>query len=93
MQHALAAERGEADIYAAAGTRVMDFYRERIESRSQGLSEADKAEERLIREFQLVGVKAEREALMELGRARAIGSEGGRKLTRELDLSEARYRG
>jgi len=92
-QHALAEERGAADIYAAAGTRVMDFYRERIESRSQGLSETDRAEERLIREFQLVGVKAEREALLELGRARAIGSEVARKLTRELDLSEARYRG
>lgn len=92
-QHALAEERGEADIYAAAGTRVMDFYRERIESRSQGHSETDRAEERLVREFQLVGVKAEREALMELTRARAVGSEIARKLTRELDLSEARHRG
>lgn len=92
-QHALSEDHGEADLYAAAGARVMDFYRERIESRSQGLSEARRAEEHLIREFQLVGVRAEREALMELGRARAIGSEVARKLTRELDLSEARYRG
>jgi CPA1 family monovalent cation:H+ antiporter len=30
---------------------------------------------------------------MKLGRARAIGSEVALKLTRELDLSEARYRG
>ncbi|KQZ61625.1 sodium:proton antiporter [Sphingopyxis sp. Root1497] len=92
-QHALAEERGEADIYAAAGTRIMDFYRERIESRSQGLSEARREEEQLARDFQLVGVHAEREALVELARARAIGSEVARKLTRELDLSEARYRG
>ena len=92
-QHVLAEDHGEADLYAAAGAHVMDFYRERIESRSQGLSEARRAEEHLIREFQLVGVKAEREALVELGRARAIGSEVARKLTRELDLSEARYRG
>ncbi|MEI4509392.1 Na+/H+ antiporter [Sphingopyxis sp. CCNWLW253] len=92
-QHALAEERGEADIYAAAGTRVMDFYRERIESRSQGLSEARREEEQLVRDFQLVGVSAEREALVELARTRAIGSEVARKLIRELDLSEARYRG
>jgi Na+/H+ antiporter len=92
-QHALSEDHGEADLYAAAGARVMDFYRERIESRSQGLSEARRAEEQLIREFQLVGVKAEREALVKLGRARAIGSEVARKLIRELDLSEARYRG
>jgi CPA1 family monovalent cation:H+ antiporter len=92
-QHALSEDHGEADLYAAASARVMDFYRERIESRSQGLSEARRAEEHLIREFQLIGVKAEREALLELGRARAIGSEVVRKLTRELDLSEARYWG
>jgi len=41
----------------------------------------------------LVTVKAEREALADLTRARGISSETIRKLTRELDLSEARYRG
>ncbi len=92
-QHALAEDRGEADLFAAAAARVMDFYRERIESRSQGLSEARREEEHIIREFQLVGVKAERDALRELVGGRAIGSEVARKLTRELDLSEARYRG
>ncbi|KQX25731.1 sodium:proton antiporter [Sphingomonas sp. Root50] len=92
-QHALAVDHGEADRYAAAGARVMDLYRERIESRSQGLSDATRAEEGLVREFGLVGVKAERAALAELARARQIGSETARKLTRELDLSEARHRG
>jgi CPA1 family monovalent cation:H+ antiporter len=92
-QHALAEEYGEADLYAAAGARVMDFYRERIESRTNGLSDARKAEEQLVREFQLVGIKAEREALIGLGRSRAIGSGIAQKLNRELDLSEARYRG
>ena len=92
-QHALAEKHGEADLYAAAGARVMDFYRERIESRTNGLSDARKAEERLVREFQLVGIRAEREALLGLGRSRAIGSGIAQKLNRELDLSEARYRG
>ena len=92
-QHIMAEELGEADLYAATGAKVMDLYRERIESRSQGLSSAVREEERLIREFRLIGVKAEREALVELARGRAIGSEIARKLTRELDLSEARYRG
>lgn len=92
-QHALAEKHGEADLYAAAGTHVMDFYRERIESRTNGLSDARAAEERLVREFQLVGIRAEREALLDLGRSRAIGSGIAQKLNRELDLSEARYRG
>ncbi len=92
-QHTLAEQHGEADLYVAAGARVMDFYRERIESRTNGLSDARKAEEQLVREFQLVGIKAEREALLGLGRSRAIGSGVAQKLSRELDLSEARYRG
>ncbi|MDI1297228.1 MAG: Na+/H+ antiporter [bacterium] len=92
-QHALAEDNGDADRYAAAGARVMDLYRERIESRSQGLSDAMRAEERLVRDFRLVGVKAERAAITKLARARQIGSETARKLTRELDLSEARHRG
>ncbi|MES2496219.1 MAG: Na+/H+ antiporter [Pseudomonadota bacterium] len=92
-QHALAVGHGDADRYAAAGARVMDLYRERIESRSQGMSDATRAEERLVREFRLVGVKAERAALVKLARARQVGSETARKLTRELDLSEARHRG
>ncbi|MDV3456543.1 Na+/H+ antiporter [Sphingomonas sp. HF-S4] len=92
-QHALAETHGEADRYAAAGGRVMDLYRERIEGLAQGPSDAMRAEERLVREFRLVGVKAERAALVELARARQLGSEVARKLTRELDLSEARHRG
>ncbi|MDO6415823.1 Na+/H+ antiporter [Sphingomonas sp. BIUV-7] len=92
-QHALAEDHGEADRYATAGTRVMDLYRERIESRSQGLSDATRAEEKLVREFRLVGVKAERGTILDLVRAQRIGSETARKLTRELDLSELRHRG
>ncbi|AQR75672.1 Na+/H+ antiporter [Sphingomonas sp. LM7] len=92
-QHALAEAHGEADRYAAAGGRVMDLYRERIEGLRQGPSDASRVEDRLVRDFRLVGVKAERAALMELARARQMGSETARKLTRELDLSEARHRG
>ncbi len=92
-QHTLAEDHGEADRYAAAGTRVMDLYRERIESRSDGVSDATLAEESLLRDFRLVGVSAERAAIVELVLARQVGSETVRKLTRELDLAEARHRG
>jgi CPA1 family monovalent cation:H+ antiporter len=92
-QHALAEDRGDADRYAAAGARVMDLYRERIESRSEGVSDATLAEERLLREFRLVGVSAERATIVELIQSRQVGSETARKLTRELDLAEARHRG
>lgn len=91
--HALAENRGDADRYAAAGGRVMDFYRERIEGLSEDESDAARAQELLFRDFRLVGVKAERIALAELIRERRVGSETIRKLTRELDLAEARHRG
>ncbi len=92
-QHRLAESHGDADRYAAAGGRVMDLYRERIEGLREGERDAAREQERLFRDFRLVGLKAERAALGELIRSRSAGSETIRKLTRELDLSEARFRG
>ncbi len=92
-QHALGEEYDDPDLYAAAGLRVMDLYRERIEGLAGGQSDAMRAQDRLATEFRLIGVRAERERLTNLLRDRAIGSETARKLTRELDLSEARHRG
>lgn len=92
-QHALAADRVDADIYADAGGQVMNLYRERVEGLSGRQSDETRAGDKLLREFRLVGVRAERAALAGLVRSRGIGSETARKLTRELDLSEARYLG
>ncbi|WP_404477869.1 Na+/H+ antiporter [Novosphingobium sp. BL-52-GroH] len=92
-QHALAEDKVEADIYADAGGQVMNLYRERVEGLSGRQSDESRASDRLIREFRLVGVRAERAAVAKLLRARRISSETARKLTRELDLSEARYIG
>jgi CPA1 family monovalent cation:H+ antiporter len=92
-QHALAEEHDDPDLYAAAGTWVMDVYRERIEGLSGDRSGQSRAQESLIAQFRLIGVGAERAKLLELTRSRTIGSETVRKLTRELDLAEARHRG
>lgn len=92
-QHALAEEHDDPDLYAAAGTRVMDLYRERIEGLSGDRSGQSRAQEGLIAEFRLIGVGAERAKLLELTRSRAITSQTVHKLTRELDLAEARHRG
>ncbi|AXB79689.1 Na+/H+ antiporter [Novosphingobium sp. P6W] len=92
-QHALAADKVDADIYAEAGGQVMNLYRERVEGLSGKQSAESRAGDRLLREFRLVGVKAERAAVLKLVRSRRIGSETAKKLTRELDLSETRYQG
>lgn len=92
-QHALAEDHDDPDVYATAGARMMDFYRERIDGLTGDRSDLTRAENRLASEFRLVGVRAERDRLLQLARNREVSSETAIKLTRELDLSEARHRG
>nr|WP_317893534.1 Na+/H+ antiporter [uncultured Sphingomonas sp.] len=94
VQHDLAAGRNDADLYASAGARIMDLYRERIEARSQEgeAAEAARREDGIERELRLAGLKAERAAIFRSARERRIGSATSSKLVRELDLLEARYR-
>ena len=93
-QHDLAEREGNADRYASAGARVMDLYRERIESRSGSAKATTEArlQDRLERTFRLAAIKAERATVMTYVRDRRIGSTTAQKLVRELDLLEARYR-
>lgn len=92
-EHDMAEGRSDADIYVAAASRIMDLYRQRIESR-QGNAE-DKASVRMLeqieRELRLAALKAERTEIFRMVRRRKLGSEVARKLVRELDLLEARY--
>lgn len=83
----------DPDLCDNAGDQVMDFYRARIEGLSEGRHDETRAQARLASQLRLVGIKAERTALMQLARERQVGSATARKLTRELDLSEARHRG
>ena len=93
-QHDLAERDGNADFYSAAGTRVMDLYRERIESRSGSAKASAEArlQDKLERTFRLAGIKAERATVVERVRDRSIGSATAQKMMRELDLLETRYR-
>ena len=94
-QHELAETRGKADFYAAAGSRVMDQYRDRIESRSQGarISAEARLQDRLERDLRLRGLKAERQAILARLRDRAVSGTTAQKIIRELDLQEVRMRG
>ncbi|WP_315761676.1 Na+/H+ antiporter [Sphingomonas sp. Y38-1Y] len=92
-QHALAEAHEDPDIFASAGVRVMDFYRDRIDGLAGEGSDAVRTQEKLASEMRLVGIRAEREQLDGLVRERAVGSETARRLIRELDLAEARHRG
>jgi CPA1 family monovalent cation:H+ antiporter len=93
VQHTLAADRKDADIYIAAAARVTDYYRARIEARSREGEAATLARgsEDAERRMRLAAVKTERAVIFGLLRSEQIGSKTADKLVRELDLLEARY--
>uniref|UniRef100_UPI0035CBF060 Na+/H+ antiporter n=1 Tax=uncultured Sphingomonas sp. TaxID=158754 RepID=UPI0035CBF060 len=94
VQHALAEGRNDADLYAAAGARIMDGYRERIEgcSASNAAGREARLNARIEQDLRLAAVTAEREEIVRIARDGQIGSETATKLVRELDLLEVRYR-
>lgn len=92
-QHALGEGRSDADLYADAGARIMELYRQRIDRGSKSRDEADliRKVDHIERELRLSGIRAERDMYYRLARKRRISDDMARKLVRELDLIEARF--
>jgi Na+/H+ antiporter len=84
----------DAELHANACGTVVTLYRNRLRNIQQGdgggpdVHAARKAE----RDYRLAALKAERDTILRLGRRRDISDETARKLLREIDLVEARYR-
>ena len=93
LQHKMSEGRKDADVYVAAASRVMDFYRERIVSRSQHGEAAllSRHNEQIEIDLRLAALQAERTVIFKKVRGHTLGSQTARKLIRELDLLEARY--
>lgn len=91
-QHDLG-EKGQMDLYAEIGTRIMGQYRERIQRQSKTGDEAvrDKASWRIERELYLVAIRAERDEFYRLARAHQVSDEMARRLVAEVDLLETRF--
>ncbi len=95
-RHALSAEHVvDADLYTNAAVRVLADYQRRINDEAipgtvdaEYLRRADRAELAL----RLTALQAEREAVFKLARDDAISDDVSRKLVRQIDLMEARYR-
>ncbi|WP_337243777.1 Na+/H+ antiporter [Luteimonas sp. gir] len=93
-QHALPGAKSDPDLYASAAVRVMALYQDRLRREAGGgidaeeLRRADDAE----RALRIAAVAAERECIYGLARHRRISDEIARRLVRDLDLLEARYR-
>lgn len=83
-----------AETYTSAAVRVLALYQNRLDdggSSGLGAAQLRKADaaERVLR---LAGLQAERETIFDLARHHRISDEISRKLVREIDLIEARYR-
>jgi CPA1 family monovalent cation:H+ antiporter len=91
-RHRLPAE--DAEVYAGAAARLIDLYQRRVDNdvlsdvEAEELHKAEQAE----RTLRLVGLRAERERIFNLARSSQISDETSRKLVREIDLLESRYR-
>ena len=92
-QHDMAEGRTDADLYVDASGRIMELYRQRIDSRRQEPEalELNRRIDLIERQLRLAGLKAERDAIFKLARARRLDDESARRLVREIDLLEARY--
>ena len=84
----------DSEVQANASTTVVNLYRNRLRNIQLGdgagpdVHAARKAE----RDYRLTALHAERDTILRLGRRGEISDETARKLLREIDLVEARYR-
>jgi CPA1 family monovalent cation:H+ antiporter len=80
-------------VRTSAADQVMGLYQHRLgasadSSDASRVREAEQAE----RAYRLAALKAERDTILQLARRRRISDATARKLLREIDLVEARYR-
>lgn len=93
-RQAIHVDAEETEIYVNAAARVIALYQNRLDDDTGGnldatrLRRADRAEVQL----RLSGLQAERNTLYALARRGIISDQTTRKLVREIDLMESRYR-
>jgi Na+/H+ antiporter len=92
-QHGMGKGRGDTDLYADAGARIMELYRRRIDGRSKTGEEGALARrlDEIERQLRIAALRAERVELYRIARSRKLSDEITRKLVREVDLLEARF--
>ncbi len=92
--HAMAEGKSNPDLYSDIAGRIMETYRQRIETHTR-TDEEDAALTRKMddieRRLWLAALAAEREELRRLMRARQLDEVTAKKLFRDVDLQELRY--
>jgi Na+/H+ antiporter len=89
-----AALPADADVQSQSIAHVIGLYQHRLENQrdEDGKGERTRQANAIERELRLAGLQAEREAIFDLARHGDISDQVSRKLVREIDLVESRYR-
>ena len=84
----------DADIRTQAAARVIALYQRRLDGGASTGRQAARLRrvDQVEREMRMAGMHAEREEIFSLARQSKISDETSRKLVREIDLVDARYR-
>ena len=84
----------DADIRTQAAARVITLYQRRLDGGASTGRQAARLRrvDQVEREMRMAGMHAEREEIFSLARQSKISDETSRKLVREIDLVDARYR-
>lgn len=94
VSHAMAEGKPNPDLYSDIAGRIMEVYRQRIETHTR-TDEDDAVLSRRIDEIErrlwLAGLAAERDELGRMARARQLDEVTARRMIREVDLQELRY--
>ncbi|MHC1547130.1 Na+/H+ antiporter [Phyllobacterium sp. K27] len=92
-QHDLAAGRADADIFTDVATRIMELYRKRIDGRMHLGEERELTalSEEIEKRLRITALKAERQEIYRLVRARRLESTIASRMVRDIDMLEARY--
>ncbi|MGX4641219.1 Na+/H+ antiporter [Massilia sp. SYSU DXS3249] len=90
--HAHLDREHDADVHAAAIDHVRGIYEHRLGVGGTYDPARTRVAEQAEREYRLAALQAERRAILALVHERALSDETARKLLREIDLVEARYR-
>jgi len=95
VEHALREEAGTKinDLYPEAGARIVELYRQRIDGLSKTGDDGvhQRKLEEIERRLRLSALRAERNEIYRLTRARRLSEETARKLVGEIDLLETRF--
>lgn len=92
--HARAQDSADAELAASAADYVIGLYQHRLGRAASNAGDAARlrAADQAERALRLAALQAERGVILGLARTAAIPDEIARKLLREIDLVEARYR-